>query len=74
MRAFIALALGAVCACTQYAEAFSPASRSKVLANLQDLRMTGAGGAASPDANYVEGESGHLHTWNRGRRGGDMAI
>lgn len=52
---FTALALGALFACSQYAEAFSPAARSRVLSDLKDMRMTGAGGAATPDT-YVEGE------------------
>ena len=33
-----------------------------MLNNLKEMRMAGgAGGAASPDTNYVEGESGVLH-------------
>lgn len=40
-------------ALTVTTDAFSPASRSRVLNDLREMRMTGAGGAASPD--YVEG-------------------
>jgi len=53
--AFVASFVGGLLA-TQNAAAFSPpASRSKVLQNLLDIKMTGAGGAATPDT-YVEGE------------------
>lgn len=71
MKSFTAVALGAVLLASQHvAEAFSPASRSKVLQNLQDMRMdlgmTGAGGAATPDSGYVDGEftsaSSSVHT------------
>lgn len=62
--AFVAAFFGALC--SQNANAFSPASRSKVLNNLKEMsmeiKMTGAGGAAQPDQ-YVEGE---CDTWNRG--------
>lgn len=65
MRSFTAAVLGALLA--GGASAFSPsASRaggsSKILANLKEMRMTGAGGAASPDQQYVEGESGRRPT------------
>ena len=40
-------------ALTVTTDAFSPASRSRVLNDLREMRMTGAGGAATPD--YVEG-------------------
>ena len=40
----------------QNVDAFSPASRSRMLNDLREMKMTGAGGAAQPD-NYVEGES-----------------
>lgn len=56
MRSFTALVLGAALACSQYADAFSPAGpKSKILANLKEMRMSGAGGAAQPE--YNEGES-----------------
>ena len=68
MRSFTAVVLGAVLFASQnVAEAFSPAARSKVLNNLKEMRMTGAGGAATPDTNYVEGESSPIvdgFTWN----------
>lgn len=57
MRAFTTLVLGAVLlASPNGAEAFSPAARNKVLNDLKEMRMSGAGGAAAPDY-YVEGES-----------------
>lgn len=56
MKSFAAAALGALLACTHHAAAFSPAARTKALNNLKEMRMTGAGGAASPDTNYVDGE------------------
>ena len=37
------------------AEAFSPSARAKILTDLKEMKMSGAGGAASPDY-YVEGE------------------
>jgi len=62
MKAFTAVVLGAVIACTQnVAQAFSPAARrSNILSALENLKMTGAGGAASPDSNYVDGESSRI--------------
>eukprot|EP00580_Thalassiosira_gravida_P003235 CAMPEP_0201620956 /NCGR_PEP_ID=MMETSP0492-20130828/45486_1 /ASSEMBLY_ACC=CAM_ASM_000837 /TAXON_ID=420259 /ORGANISM="Thalassiosira gravida, Strain GMp14c1" /LENGTH=262 /DNA_ID=CAMNT_0048090323 /DNA_START=37 /DNA_END=825 /DNA_ORIENTATION=+ len=55
MRAFTSLVLGTLFAsCQNGAEAFSPAARSKVLDNLKEMRMTGAGGAAQPEQ-YMEG-------------------
>lgn len=56
MRAFSTLVLGAVLFASQNnsAEAFSPSARAKVLTDLKEMRMSGAGGAASPDY-YVEG-------------------
>jgi hypothetical protein len=56
MKAFSTLVLGAVLLASQNhaAKAFSPSARSKVLNDLKEMRMTGAGGAASPDY-YVEG-------------------
>ena len=57
MRAFTTLVLGAVLLASQNgAEAFSPSARTKVLNDLKEMRMSGAGGAAAPDY-YVEGES-----------------
>ena len=44
----------------QNVDAFSPASRSRVLNDLREMKMTGAGGAAQPD-NYVEGESSVMY-------------
>ena len=55
MRLLLKLVLGAAIFATS-TEAFSPPSRSRVLNDLKEMRMTGAGGAAQPD-NYVEGES-----------------
>jgi hypothetical protein len=57
MRAFSTLVLGAALFASQNysAMAFSPSARAKVLTDLKEMRMTGAGGAASPDY-YVEGE------------------
>ena len=40
----------------QNVDAFSPASRSRVLNDLREMKMAGEGGAAQPD-NYYEGES-----------------
>ena len=57
MRAFTTLVLGVVLlASPNGAEAFLPAARTKVLNDLKEMRMSGAGGAAAPDY-YVEGES-----------------
>ena len=59
MRAFTTLVLGAVLLASRNgAEAFSPAARTKVLNDLKEMRMSGAGGAAAPDY-YVEGESSY---------------
>jgi len=60
MKAFSTLVLGAVLLASQNhaAKAFSPSARSKVLNDLKEMRMTGAGGAASPDY-YVEGGESH---------------
>ena len=58
MRAFSTLVLGAVAllaAQHDTAEAFSPSARAKILTDLKEMKMSGAGGAASPDY-YVEGE------------------
>lgn len=55
MRLLLKLVLGAAIFATS-TEAFSPPSRSRVLNDLKEMRMTGAGGAAQPDQ-YVEGES-----------------
>ena len=61
MKAFSTVVLGAVIL-GKSVEAFSPSARSKILNDLKDMRMdmkdvrmSGAGGAASPDY-YVEGE------------------
>ena len=64
-RFFSTLILGAVLFASQNkgVEAFSPPSRSKVLNDLKEMRMTGAGGAAQPDS-YNEGELSF--TWNQG--------
>jgi hypothetical protein len=57
MRSFTTLVLGAVLFASRYGvKAFSPATRSKVLNDLKEMRMSGAGGAAAPDY-YTEGES-----------------
>ena len=66
-RFFSTLILGAVLFASQNkgVEAFSPPSRSKVLNDLKEMRMTGAGGAAQPDS-YNEGESSF--TWNQDER------
>jgi len=53
MRLLLKLVLGAAIFATS-TEAFSPPSRSRVLNDLKEMRMTGAGGAAQPDQ-YVEG-------------------
>ena len=55
MRAFATAVLAALFAKHNGAEAFSPAAGRKVLNNLKEMQMTGAGGAAQPDT-YVEGE------------------
>ena len=69
MKSYTTLVLGALFASLQNgAEAFSPAASgsSLMLKNLKEMRMTGAGGAASPDDNYYEGESVGVvaFTWN----------
>ena len=66
MRSFTALVLGAVLGLSSQCnnggvDAFSPSfsqsgGGSKILKNLEEMRMTGAGGAATPDTNYVDGE------------------
>ena len=70
-RFFSTLILGAVLYASQGVEAFSPPSRSKVLNDLKEMRMTGAGGAAQPDS-YNEGESSF--TWNQMQGRGDRYI
>ena len=52
-RATMRLLASLLAALTVTTDAFSPASRSRVLNDLREMRMTGAGGAAQPD--YVEG-------------------
>jgi len=56
MRAFTTVVLAALFASHPGGtEAFSPTAGRKALHNLKAMRMTGAGGAASPDSNYVDG-------------------
>eukprot|EP00584_Thalassiosira_punctigera_P005506 CAMPEP_0172527776 /NCGR_PEP_ID=MMETSP1067-20121228/2364_1 /TAXON_ID=265564 ORGANISM="Thalassiosira punctigera, Strain Tpunct2005C2" /NCGR_SAMPLE_ID=MMETSP1067 /ASSEMBLY_ACC=CAM_ASM_000444 /LENGTH=264 /DNA_ID=CAMNT_0013311579 /DNA_START=114 /DNA_END=908 /DNA_ORIENTATION=- len=60
MRAYATLALAALLASLHNGvDAFSPSANTRsgkaVLNNLREMRMTGAGGAATPDQNYVEG-------------------
>ena len=55
MRLLLKLVLGAAIFATS-TEAFSPPSRSRVLNDLKEMRMTGAGGSAQQDQ-YVDGES-----------------
>lgn len=57
MRSFTNFVLGAVIfASLKTVDAFSPSARAKILTDLKEMKMSGAGGAASPDY-YVEGES-----------------
>lgn len=55
MRAFTTVVLAALFAQQNGAEAFSPAAGRKALRKSKEMRMTGVGGAAQPDSNYVDG-------------------